>query len=311
MAVQAAVSIALLGWLFTRQDFRGQIVAVLFAADIRWLLGGLLLAGLVQFLCLLRWRIFLRMAGVEVRFSEAASIFLAGLFCNLFLPGGAGGDVVKIGLLAARGKDIGRSAISVLMDRLCGSVSMIVLGAGLMAWQSDWLAKIPAVAGLAQAIAVYFLALAGLIALSVFLSASGLVNRLPARWPGRRRLVELAGVYSQCALQWPHTLLAAGISLAMLALFFLTYFCSASAYGLDLPPGKFLALMPAVDIISGLPVSFGGLGVREGLFAFLLGNLAAVPPSLAVSISLCGYMMSALWGVPGAFYWLVKREARP
>ena len=97
----------------------------------------------------------------------------------------------------------------------------------------------------------------------------------------------------------------------MLALFFLTYYCSGRAYGVDLPASKFLALMPAVDIISGLPVSFGGLGVREGLFAFLLGNLAAVPPSLAVSISLCGYMMSALWGVPGAFYWLVKREARP
>ena len=311
VALQAFVSLCLLGALFSSPGFRGNLATVLLSADPRWLLSGFLLAGLVQFLCLLRWRIFLRMAGIEIRFAESASIFLAGLFCNLFLPGGAGGDVVKIGLLASRGNDVGRSAISVLMDRLCGSVSMIALGAGLMAWQSGWLAKIPVVAALAQGIAVYLLAISGLIALSVFLSASGLVNRLPAGWPGRRRLVELTGVYSQCALQWPRTLLATGISLAMLALFFLTYFCSASANGLALPPGKFLALMPAVDILSGLPVSLGGLGVREGLFAFLLGNLAAAPPSLAVSISLCGYMMSALWGVPGAFYWLVKREVRP
>jgi len=311
LPIQAAVSISLLAWLFSRQDFRGRIVTVLFAADIRWLLAGFLLAGIVQFLCLLRWRIFLKMAGIEIRFAESAAIFFAGLFCNLFLPGGAGGDVVKIGLLAARGKDLGRCAISVLMDRLCGTVSMILLGSGLMSWQFGWLAEIPLVAGLVHAITVYLLVLAALIVLSVVLSSRRIVARLPARWPGRKRLVELTGVYSQCAVQWPRTLLAAGVSMAMLALYFLTYFCSGRAYGLELPPDKFLALMPAVDLISGLPVSLGGLGVREGVFTFLLGNLASVPGPLAVSISLGGYLMSALWGVPGAFFWLVKREDRP
>jgi hypothetical protein len=166
LPVQAAVSIALLAWLFTRQDFRGRIVSVLFAADPRWLLAGFLLAGAVQFLCLLRWRIFLRMAGIEIRFAESASIFFAGLFCNLFLPGGAGGDVVKVELLAAGGKDVGRSAISVLMDRLCGSVSMILLGATLMAWQFRWLSTSPVVAGLVHSIVVYLAVLTALIALS-------------------------------------------------------------------------------------------------------------------------------------------------
>ena len=311
VVLQAAVSLCLLWTLFSGPGFRGNLASVLLSADPRWLLAGFLLAGMVQFLCLLRWRIFLRMAGIKIRFAESASIFFAGLFCNLFLPGGAGGDVVKIGLLAARGKDLGRSAISVLMDRLCGSVSMILIGSGLMSWQFRWLSKSPVVAGLLQTIAVYLLALTGFIVLSVFLSASGLVNRLPERWPGRRRLVELSGVYSQCAVQWLHTLLATGISMAMLTVFFLTYFCAARAYGIDLTPTKFLALMPTVDIISGLPVSLNGLGVRESLFSFLLGNLASVPGPLAVSISLGGYLMSAIWGVPGAFFWLVKREERP
>jgi uncharacterized membrane protein YbhN (UPF0104 family) len=80
----------------------------------------------------------------------------------------------------------------------------------------------------------------------------------------------------------------------------------------ELAATKFLALMPTVDIISGLPVSLGGVGVREGMFVFLLGHLADVAGPLAVSISLCGYLMSALWGLPGAFFWLVRRrEVRP
>ncbi|MFA7234659.1 MAG: lysylphosphatidylglycerol synthase transmembrane domain-containing protein [Terrimicrobiaceae bacterium] len=308
LPIQASVSTALLAWLFTRPDFRAHLCSVFLSADPRWLLGGFLLAGIVQFLCLLRWRIFLRMAGIEAGLAEAASIFFAGLFCNLFLPGGAGGDVVRVGLLAARGKDVGRSVISVLMDRLCGSVSMILLGAPLMFWQFSWLSKSPLVAGLVHTVAVYLAVLTGLIALSIFLSARGMVTRLPDRWPGRKRLVELSGVYFQCAVQWPRTLRALGISLVMLALFFLTYYCSGRAYGVDLFAGKFLALMPAVDIISGLPVSLGGMGVRESLFVFLLGNLAAVDAPLAVSISVCGYLMSALWGLPGAFCWLVGRR---
>jgi len=311
LPIQAAVSIALLAWLFTRQDFRSQITSVLFAADVRWLLGGFFLAGVVQFLCLLRWRIFLKMAGVEIGFAGSASVFFAGLFCNLFLPGGAGGDVVKIGLLAAGGKDVGRSAMSVLMDRLCGSVSMIVLGGALMSLQFSWLSQSPVVSGLVRSISIYLSALGALIALTVFLSAGGIVARLPTRWPGRSRLAEFAGVYSQCAVRWPDTLRATGISLAMLALFFLTYFCSGRAYGVDIPLSKFLALMPTADIISGLPVSLGGLGVRENLFVFLLGNLASVPGPVAVSVSLGGYMMSAVWSLPGAFFWLVRREGLP
>ncbi len=311
LPAQAAVSIALLAWLFTRQDFRGQVLSVVFSADPRWLLCGFLLAGVVQILCLLRWRIFLKMAGIEIGFAESASIFFAGLFCNLFLPGGAGGDVIKIGLLAARGRDAGRSAISVLMDRLCGSVSMILLGALLMSWQFAWLSNSPIVSGLVHALAIYLAVLSALIVLSIVLSSRRIVQRLPERWPGRGRLLELTGVYFQCALQWPRTLRALGISMGMLALFFLTYYFSSRAYGVDLAASKFLALMPTVDIISGLPVSLGGVGVREGLFVFLLGNLAGVPGPLAVSISLCGYVMSAVWSLPGAFFWLVQKERRP
>lgn len=311
LPAQAAVSIALLAWLFSAPEFRANLSSVLLSADPRWLLGGLLLAGMVQILCLMRWRIFLKMAGIDIGLAESASIFFAGLFCNLFLPGGAGGDVIKIGLLVAGGEDAGRSAISVLMDRLCGSVSMIVLGAVLMTWQFDWLSNSPVVTGLIHTIAIYLVVLSGLIVLSVVLSSRGVVGRLPDRWPGRKRLMELTGVYFECAVQWPKTLRALGVSMVMLALFFLTYYCSSRAYGVELEATKFLALMPTVDIISGLPVSLGGVGVREGLFVFLLGNLAAVPAPLAASISICGYVMSAVWSLPGAFFWIVKKEKIP
>jgi hypothetical protein len=308
LVLQAAVSLSLLAALLSGPGFRGKLSSVLLSADPRWLAAGFLLAGAFQILCLIRWRIFLKMAGVNIGLAESTGIFFAGLFCNLFLPGGAGGDVVKIGLLAARGHDAARATLSVIMDRLTGSVSMVVLGTALMAWKLPWLTTSPVVAGLIHAMGIFLSAVALLIVASVVLSARGIVSRLPARWPGRAKLIELSGVYFQCAIQWPRTLFAQLVSMVMLVLFFLTYYFSARAYGVDPGMGCFLALMPTVDIISGLPISLGGVGVREGVFTLLLGSLASVPAPTAIAISLAGYLMSALWGIPGAFLWLLHRR---
>ena len=66
-----------------------------------------------------------------------------------------------------------------------------------------------------------------------------------------------------------------------------------------MPVVEFFALMPAVDIISALPISLGGFGVREQLFVTLLADLWEVPAAQAVSISLGGALLSMLWGLFG------------
>lgn len=310
VAAQVAVSAGLLAWMVSRPDFRASLESVLAVADVRWLAAGFGLAGVVHLLCLARWRVFLSMAGIRVGWLESAGIFFAGLFSSLFLPGAAGGDLVKIGILASRGHDPALSALSVIMDRLAGSVTMVVLGTALLVTQYPWLSSNPATAGLVQSIGIYLLVVAVLIVASVALCSGSLASRLPSKWPGRTKLIELAQAYFRLAREWPRTLGAIGISMAMLVLFFLTYYLAARACGID--PGllRFLSLMPMVDIIAGLPVSLGGLGVREGVFVFLLGGLAGVPPAAAVAASLTGYMLSAVWGLPGAFLWLFRKASR-
>ena len=44
----------------------------------------------------------------------------------------------------------------------------------------------------------------------------------------------------------------------------------------------FLSIMPLVNTITGIPISFGGVGVRETLFQTLLEQLAHVPAGLAL-----------------------------
>jgi uncharacterized protein (TIRG00374 family) len=307
-AMQAIVSIALLAVLLSRPGFRTTLTTVVFSADPRWLAAGFFLAGAAQIFALVRWRIFLKIAGLDTSAAESTGIFFAGLFCNLFLPGGAGGDVVKIGLLAARGHDPARAAISVIMDHFAGSISMVVLGSSLMAWKYSWLTSSPVVAELVHGIAFFLVAISLVILATFALSAPRIVSSLPASWPGRGKLIELSGVYFQCAIQWRRTLFAQFVSGGMLMLLFLSYYFSARAYGIDPGLGRFFALMPTIEMISGLPVSLGGVGVRETVFVLLLGSLLGTPEPTAVAISLAGYTMTVLWGIPGAFLWLLRRK---
>lgn len=54
-----------------------------------------------------------------------------------------------------------------------------------------------------------------------------------------------------------------------------------------------LSIMPLVDTIISVPISIGGIGVREILFQELLGNLAHVPPALAAFTASLGFAIQA------------------
>ena len=66
--------------------------------------------------------------------------------------------------------------------------------------------------------------------------------------------------------------------------YYISYYCALRS--LPSPPGgepsmvDFLSIMPLVNTITGVPISFGGVGVRETLFQTLLGQLTHVPPAL-------------------------------
>ena len=68
----------------------------------------------------------------------------------------------------------------------------------------------------------------------------------------------------------------------------------------------FLSIMPLVNTITGVPISFGGVGVRETLFQTLLGQLAHVPPALAAISATLGYVVQASWGMVGGVAYLLS-----
>ena len=66
--------------------------------------------------------------------------------------------------------------------------------------------------------------------------------------------------------------------------------------------------MPTVNSITALPISLGGLGVREGLFQVFLHKLAGVHGAVAMVISTTGFLITATWGAIGGILYLGYRS---
>jgi sugar (pentulose or hexulose) kinase len=66
----------------------------------------------------------------------------------------------------------------------------------------------------------------------------------------------------------------------------------------------FISIMPLVNTITGVPISFGGVGVRETLFQKLLGDLVGMPKATAALSASLGFAIQACWGVLGGAAYL-------
>lgn len=300
LVLQSLVSVGFLVWIFTQPGLRTQAWQVISTADRSWLLIGFLIAGACCLVGVVRWGIFLHLLGIRIGAWEVLRLSFIGLFFNNFLVGAVGGDAVKVVWLSARGHLKTRALLSVLMDRMSGLGALVIGSLFFMLMRLDWLRQSATVSTLMTWIFVYLAVVVFLTVISfVGIKFRGPDRLLPQGFPGRENLRDFTDAYMLFLTGWRQTLVASLLSGVILVGHFLTFYCSARAFGVNIPVMDFFAFMPAVDIIAALPISLGGLGVREQLFATIMGDLCGVPLAQAVSISLGGALLSMVWGLFG------------
>jgi uncharacterized protein (TIRG00374 family) len=314
VALQSAVTVGLLAFFFHDAEFRRKALDAFRHAQPGWLVLGVLIAGVENMIGAARWRIFLRMLSIEVPFWKAVQVCLVALFCNTFLLGAAGGDLVRAAYLIRRGASKTHAFLSVIMDRVSGLAALIVYTWALAAMNHDWLLRSPTATWMLEFVIAYQLVCTLLIVGALHVSVRGHTSRLP-RWAPFPEFVHKMGAgYARMYHDWRGSMRAAALSFVMLIAYFAVFFCAARAFGLDISFLHLATIMPMADMISALPISIGGMGVREGVFVALLGELAQAPAALAVPISLVGYFLNISWGLVGAailpLYKGIVREAR-
>ncbi len=297
------MSLGLLALLLSRVD-RAEMAAALGRANFGLLLSCIPLYVFGQSLSTWRWQILLAAEGIPVPFGRLLLLYLEGMFFSLFLPTGVGGDVVR-GYRIWHLTGAGEGALaSILVERLTGFVAMIGIAVAATA-------AALATGGLRDPlIALVVGAVAATLAAAIVLITSPAAFRIAERLAGGRAASKLFhSVRRFCeAVQryrghgravWA----ALGISLVFQTLLMFLWYLVARALHLPVPFGQFLIFIPIVNVISMLPISVGGLGLREWGSVVLFGTVG-VEPAGAFTLSLLMFTMVVLTSLPGGIIFL-------
>jgi len=69
------------------------------------------------------------------------------------------------------------------------------------------------------------------------------------------------------------------------------------------------SVLPIINTITALPISLSGVGLREQLFYELFHTLFGTSESIAVMISITGFMLTVFWGIVGGLVYLAYRPS--
>jgi uncharacterized membrane protein YbhN (UPF0104 family) len=311
---QACVTLVILFLVFRDPQKRHDMAEQIRDADPLWLIAGFACYGVVEVLAGIRWHILLRIQGIHLGWARLTMLLLIGVFFNYIIPGGTGGDVVKVFYLLKEtpGK---RSAalLTVVMDRLVGLMALIVLAGFLIAARWSWLVSTPDTEKGVWACLIILGSGAFGLGVSLVVSKFGLVHKLPARLPGRDRMAEMALAYDLYGRAWRPMLIAFVLSVASNIGYFAVFYCPALSFHASkvrIPTfGELCTIMPVVNSIIAMPVSIGGVGVREVLFQIFLSQLCGVSQKVAVLMSSAGYLLTFAWGLIGGAIYLFYRPS--
>lgn len=314
LVLQLLVTATVLYFVFRNPVQRAEMWQALQQADLRWLLLGTVVGSLTYLAGSVRFGLLLRAQGVVLPWTRVFGIVFVGIFFNLFGLGAVGGDVVKIFYVVREAQSKKAAAgFTVLMDRIVGLIVLVGIAAVFVALRYDWLTSTPATKALMATFVLILGGSSGIVFVAAFLAITGLSQRLPEKLPLRARILELVTVFEECGRNWRTLVAAVVLSVIAHGAMFFTFFASARALKVDsLSYWDISAIMPIVNAIIAVPISVSGIGVREGLFKTLLGDLCQLPASVTVPIATIGFLIAVFYSLIGAVVYLsFKRTASP
>ncbi|MCP4426032.1 MAG: flippase-like domain-containing protein [Chloroflexi bacterium] len=297
--LQILLSLTLLTWLVQRAGLNEVMDSF---SNLIW--GWYMLAFFLFLLNVVirayRWYTLLHSLNDRPTFGHLAYLYFIGFFANNFIPSGFGGDLVKVVSLR---RVYGRGAealSSVMMDRLTGLLGSALIALIALIWNSVGqmtTVELPpalwtAVALISIGIPASFLIIRWTNPLDFIAKRLPAIQRLP-KYNKIEQLVETVNRYPLRAL-FRSLLTSLPFTLSLIVL----QYSIARALSVDLSIFTFALFVPIISIINLLPLSFNGLGVREGVYQFLFVPIG-VSDASAIAMSLAFYLLRFSAGLIG------------
>lgn len=300
LCIKAAVSGLLLYFALATVNV-STVAARLSRIELPWIALGLLLLLAQNAILSWRWQQIVTRCGADLPPRQAFRFTLIGTFFSQTLPSSVGGDAIRLWLLAKQ-TNWRVAAYSVFLDRVVGVVTLAALVVACLPWT---LALIRDPVGRA---ALMLIGLGFIAAGIVFVGLSWQRLKFLEHWAPTRHLVAIAGV-AVMILRSPRTLAVVfGLSVMIHLITALTGWCAAHAVGADMPLSYSLFLIPPVMLVTVVPISIAGWGLREGAMVAAF-SYAGLPQADGLIISLLFGAAYLVIGVAGGLVWILTVDS--
>ncbi|WP_439475074.1 lysylphosphatidylglycerol synthase transmembrane domain-containing protein [Algoriphagus formosus] len=260
-------------YLVFRKIDTGQLLGIIQSLQWPWLIPATVLFVLSKVATAVRLNQYFK--NIDLYLSEKLNfrLYLVGMFYNLFLPGGIGGDGYKVYLLNKQFKTPVKKLLqAALLDRLGGLVAIVFLLFGLF---------------LMVDVELDFLESSIWNALMI----GGLILTIPAFWLVQKLLFKdfLPSFWSANAWSF----------LGQIAQLICAWFI-LMALGIDEKTLAYQLVFLLSSIVAVLPLTIGGVGARELVFVYA-HQYAGIEEAAAVAFSLIFFLITAGVSLMGAF----------
>jgi hypothetical protein len=306
--LRLGIGLGIIVFILTKINLR-EMLSVLHQSLFQW--PWLVLGTLISVVCLLigteRWKIILDAQGLKMAWSRVFCITLIGQFFNSFMFGSTGGDLARAFYAAKETHHKKTEAVAtVVIDRMIGLVMLNLIAAVMLAtrykfYVSHWSTHLPA------------LLMIGMIAATVAALFVVYNIRFFKGWPilrsieyhpkigpvVRRMLISIYLYHRRGKVLFKTSLL----TLLIHSLIILQCFCFGKSLQINITILDYFTVIPLIISLAAIPITPGGLGVREGLAVTMLGALN-VSAHQALPLSLMIYLVSVALSLFGGFIFL-------
>jgi len=306
--LRISISVILLVFLFKKVDEKSMLETFKHA-DKPLLLLAFIVFLLSYILCLFRWQMLLRAIKIHLPLKRIIISFSGGIFFNLFLPSTIGGDLMRSIDLSTHTNRPKEVIATVFLDRLSGYIGLVsvalislALGSKLIHDKSVALLVIIITSILITVLLVLFNT-------AIYRKINNLLHS-----PNAGKIRELIKNLHQEIHVFRHNkrviinnLL---VSVIVQAIGPVTFFIISKSLGLNVNIIYFFIFFPIIGAVTLLPISIGGLGLRDAMTVFFFAEVG-VSKDLAFAMSLInfGFILIA-GGLGGLIYVFTIRHRR-
>lgn len=291
--IKLLISFSIIAFILYKVDV-SSVWQTMLSANMTYLVLALVFITLSQIVAAYRWSLIMGLLEYKHSLGFYIRSYFKGALFNQMLPTSIGGDAYRIAEVKAHGGRLREAFYGVFIDRIVGLIGLLILTLSASLFENNLLPD------------HVFYTVNGLV-LAAFFGFFVLIAIHKVPWFKRYAFTHLFYDLSyrfRLVYKTPKRISQQlGLSVLIHLLAMIAIFGIGHSVGINEPMSTFLVIIPPAILLTVLPISFAGWGVREGaLIVFFM--MVGVDQTLVLAMSLLYGILLIFAALPGLVFYL-------